>query len=148
MKQKLYLLIVSGMILCTACVTDLDKASQTTETKNESLMDTDKEPLETEQNTEVLFQNSAESEKETQSLLPQQKRTEIDTFFNTGEFVYEPMLLEEVMLYLDEKGLLYEAYYDDGDVRINMTLEDGTSLIFLKTENIDGEYLGYALVMM
>lgn len=148
MKQKLYLLIVSGMILCTACVTDLDKASQTTETKNESLMDTDKEPLETEQNTEVLFQNSAESEKETQSLLPQQKRTEIDTFFNTGEFVYEPMLLEEVMLYLDEKGFLYEAYYDDGDVRINMTLEDGTSLIFLKTENIDGEYQGYALVMM
>lgn len=146
MKRKIYTIMLAGALLCTACQSDTKVVSVNDEISNiEDEGIVDKKTI-IEEDT-IMVETIAETESEIQSLLPEQKRNEIDTFFNTGEFVYEPMLLEEVMLYLDEKGILYEAYYDDGDIRINMTLEDGTALIFLKTENIDGEYIGYALVM-
>ncbi len=148
MKRKLYTLILINTLICTACASNAgDTPANVTETQTLLQVNTETDILEPEPATEQ--QNTEENSDEPlqESLLPQQKRNEIEAFFNAGEYVYEPMLLEEVMLYLDEKGIRYESYYDSGDVRINMTLEDGTSLVFLETENIDGIYIGYALVM-
>lgn len=63
------------------------------------------------------------------------------------EFSYNPIMLEDVMQLLDENGIYYEGYYNTSGERIDITLEDGTELIFFETRNPDMNVIGYELIM-
>lgn len=79
-------------------------------------------------------------------VLTEDKRRIIEDCLTNGIFQYEPILVEEMTAYLHERGILFEGYYDT-NVRINITLEDGTSLVFLRTQNSDMEDTGYQLML-
>lgn len=80
------------------------------------------------------------------TILTEEKKQLIEDCLTNGNFVYEPILMEEMISYLDEKGISFEGYYDT-NVRIDMTLEDGTYLVFLRTQNSDMEDTGYQLML-
>lgn len=50
------------------------------------------------------------------------------------------ILLEQVTKSLDENGIHYAGYYNVSGERIDLTLEDGTALIFLETRDPEAEY--------
>ena len=88
-----------------------------------------------------------ENEQVPEIILTEERQGQIETCLSTGDFSYSPITLGEVTTYLDEKGILYEGSYTGGE-RADMTLEDGTTLLFLETENQDGLPFGYELLMV
>lgn len=57
--------------------------------------------------------------------------------------VYLPQIQQE----LERAGILWQGVYNRSGERMDMTLADGTRLIFLAAKNFDGESLGYELMM-
>lgn len=49
----------------------------------------------------------------------------------------QPVYLEQVLADLEGCGIRYEGYYNVSGERLDMTLEDGTKLVFLVTDSID-----------
>lgn len=79
-------------------------------------------------------------------VLTEEKKEQIEEALVHGEFAYAPILLEEVTAYLEESGIRYEGCYTSAE-RVDMTLEDGTVLLFLETEDSDMISFGYELIM-
>lgn len=80
-------------------------------------------------------------------VLTEEKKAQIEEALARGEFAYAPILLEEIMAYLEESGIRYEGCYTSAE-RVDMTLEDGTTLLFLETEDSDMISFGYELIMV
>lgn len=102
---------------------------------------------------EVTEEEATEPEADTQEeavntiILSEERKAQIESGLYAGVFSASPILLEEVTAYLDEKGIHYKGFYTGGE-RADMTLEDGTTLLFLETENQDMIPFGYELIMV
>ena len=77
-----------------------------------------------------------------------EKNEAIETCLSSGTFSDDPILLEDVTMYLDEKEIRYEGYYGRKDPRLDVTLEDGTQLVFLGIKDSDDNSTCYELIMI
>lgn len=58
------------------------------------------------------------------------------------------IMLSQVTEALDGENIQYTGYYNQSLERIDMTLEDGTELLFLSATGSEGENMGYELMMV
>lgn len=58
------------------------------------------------------------------------------------------VMLPQVIGALDGENIQYTGYYNQSLERIDMTLEDGTALLFLRVSDSEGKDMGYELMMV
>lgn len=149
MKKKLMLLLlISGMLAgCKAVTEEKTVSGQEAVKQNNSVFL--KEPAADTDDAEILQKDAqmTGSEQENIIVLTDDRKRQIEGALYSGEFSVDPILLEEMTVYLNELEIGYEGYYIGSD-RVDMTLADGTTLLFLKTENQDMLPFGYELIMV
>lgn len=94
---------------------------------------------EIEEDTEIKAETSDETEYQIMTWAEL-----LDTFFSGSGKV----MLPQVTGALDEENVQYTGYYNQSLERIDVTLEDGTALLFLRVSNSEGKDMGYELMMV
>lgn len=87
----------------------------------------------------VMQENQTQAEEE---IAPQN----IQEVLNSWNFEQGAILLPEVLEALEKNKIQYTGYYYYSE-RLDITLEDGSTLLFLKATDSDGTELGYELIM-
>lgn len=88
---------------------------------------------------DVIQENQAQTEEE---IAPQN----IQEVLNSWNFEQGAILLPEVLEALEKNKIQYTGYYYYSE-RLDITLEDGSTLLLLKATDSDGTELGYELIM-
>ncbi len=83
---------------------------------------------------------------ETVEEIPEVQRKAITEILDSFRFEHERIKLPAVLEALDKENVQYSGRYIFG-TRVDLTLEDGTSLIFLETRDSDMNPSGYELMM-
>lgn len=133
----------------------LEGNAETAETPSEEQVVTEEEILEEETEQEEDIQEEfrqdrdveGESEQKQQIILTEERKQQIEACLSMGDFSASPVVLEEIVSYLNEKGVYYHGFYIGGE-RADIITDDGMTLLFLETENQDGLPFGYELIMV
>ena len=147
MKRKTVILIGALALTLAGCSGEVavDSTAETSEiTANTEVSTEVSTKVSTKVQEEALMEQDDNKEEQDNAVLSEEKREIIEKCLSDGSFS-DSILLEEMTSYLDEKGIRYEGYYND--VRVDLTLEDGTPFIFLEVESDEGETIGYELIM-
>lgn len=143
-KRVIALLCLTGMLLgCQPAAEEevLLNGTVTEETASEETVSEETVSEETaSEEKEVL-------EKNTETVLTEGRKEQIEACLSRGDFSASPVVLEEIVSYLDEKGVYYHGFYTGGE-RADIITDDGMTLLFLETENQDGLSFGYELIMV
>lgn len=93
-----------------------------------------------------VSEEEKQSEQNAENVSHQKPETEIigRTGLNVNELLslwdwsgLQPVYLEQVLADLEGCNIRYEGYYNVSGERLDMTLEDGTELVFLLTDSVD-----------
>lgn len=136
MKIKALVIILSVLTLVTSCKSSAvqgEAAPPGVDAQSQS--ETEREPPKGEKIE--LGQAAAEEEKLQDSTLPE--NTGYNRVLKWLNWNFESCYLEDVTSYLTEEGLIWEAYYNVTGERVDMMWEDGTTLLFLAS-NDDSRY--------
>lgn len=66
---------------------------------------------------------------------------------DSWDFSYGPIMLEQVQKQLEEENIHYTGYFNVSGERLDLTLENGVTLIFLETRGSQLQTVGYELIM-
>lgn len=145
LKRKTVILIGALALTFAGCSKDVavnstgetSEITANTEVQEETIQETKGEE-------QVLTELDESKEEQDKAVLSEEKREIIEKCLSDGSFS-DSIMLEEMTTVLDEKGICYEGDYND--VRVDLTLDDGTPLVFLRVESDEGDELGYELIM-
>lgn len=66
---------------------------------------------------------------------------------DSWDFSYGPIMLEQVQKQLEEENIHYTGYFNVSGERLDLTLENGVTLVFLETRDSQLQTIGYELIM-
>ena len=134
-KKPIYITLIAGLVL-SGCGMKPDTSPQPEITIKEHV---EKQNTDTEQ-------VSTNNEK-TETASPKEEILNATDLLDSLECDSEPVTLTAVTKLLDENRIAYTGYYNQSRERVDITLEDGTALVFLETRDSELNSLGYELLL-
>lgn len=133
-------LIVSAVAL-SGCGADEVQNSGKSESDNQTKQSESSQGIQEQSSSEQVQQSS---ENDSGNLEQTEGLKEI---LESWDFDYGYIKLDQAVDRLDQNNIHYIGYYNVSGERLDMTLEDGTQLIFLETRDSEMQPAGYELMM-
>lgn len=140
MKKSTYFLSVMGIaaVLCGCGTGDLTVNSTTEKADTVLAQESSGTGENAEENTQK--DNTQDKSRESSETADGKDAGSVTELLASWDFAYGSVSLEQVTADLEQNGIHYAGYYNVSGERLDLTLEDGTLLVFLEVRDPEQEY--------
>lgn len=147
MKKRIFMMLLSITLLVSACAGEGANVEQSVASGSDVVETEEIEIERSADETEQALVEGAQDVTDADVIPAENESLSVAEIFAEWENTYNKLLVEDITEALDREGIRYTGYYNKSGERLDMTLEDGTSLLFLKTKDPDMNDAGYELIM-